>query len=170
MVYIVCPPLTMTTSTDMINNEIARLEGLMEQSQDMYETKQRMCKFFMFVSPSSGGAADQENVALITEHSKKHTKQFQATKAFTELKISFWKQFLTKKVRPTLLEELNEALTEWLEASWEYFGQEKIKEDSESAKEEYKMFKQMFEICEKLGVCEKKEKKKTRRGGKKHRK
>ena len=92
-----------------------------------------------------------------------HTKQFQATKSFTELKISFWKQYLTKKVRPTMLEELNAALTEWLEASWEYFGQENIKEDSENAKDEYKMFKQMFEMCEK-------EKKKTRRGGKKHRK
>ena len=157
----------MPTSTSMINDEIARLESLMEQSQDMYETKQRMCKFFMFVSPSSGGAADPENVARITEHSKKHTKQFQATKAFTELKISFWKQYLTKKVRPTMLEELNAALTEWLEASWEYFGQENIKEDSENAKDEYKMFKQMFEMCEKIKNLEKK---KTRRGGKKHRK
>ena len=155
----------------MINTEIARLESLMEQSQDNYETKQRMCKMFMLVSPSSGGAADPENVALITEHSKKHTKQFQATKAFTELKISFWKQFLTKKVRPTMLEEMNAALTEWLEASWEYFGQENIKEDSENAKDEYKMFKKMFEMCEKEEEKEEKtEKKKTRRGGKKHRK
>jgi len=161
MNYMVCHPLTMTTST--INNEIARLESLMEKTQDIYETKHRMCKMFMTVSLSSGGAPDPENVALITEHSEKHTKQFQATKAFTELKISFWKQYLTKKVRPTMLEELNAALTEWLEASWEYFGQENIKEDSENAKDEYKMFKKMFEMCEK-------EKKKTRRGGKKHRK
>ncbi len=157
----VCPPLTMTTS--MINNEIARLESLMEQSQDTYETKQRMCKFLMLVSPSSGGAADPENVALITEHSEKHTKQFKATKAFTELKISFWKQYLTKKVRPTMLEELNASMTEWLEAGWAYLGQEDIQAQSENAKQEYQMFKIMFSRCEQ-------QKKKTRRGGKKHRK
>ena len=152
MVYIVCPPLTMMTS--MINNEITRLESLMESSKDLYETKQSMSKMFMLcklVSP------EQEKKI------EAHTKQFQATKVLMDLKISFWKQYLTKKVRPTMLEELNAGLTEWLEASWEYFGQENIKEDSENAKDEYKMFKQMFEMCEK-------KEKKTRRGGKKHRK
>ena len=146
----------------MINTEIARLESLMERTKDLYETKQSMSKMFMLcklVSP------EQEKKI------EAHTKQFQATKALMDLKISFWKQYLTKKVRPTLLEELNAGLTEWLEASWEYFGQENIKEDSENAKDEYKMFKQMFEMCEKEEEKEEKtEKKKTRRGGKKHRK
>ena len=138
----------------MINTEIARLESLMESTKDLYETKQSMSKMFMLcklVSP------EQEKKI------EAHTKQFQATKALMDLKISFWKQYLTKKVRPTMLEELNAGLTEWLEASWEYFGQENIKEDSENAKDEYKMFKQMFEMCEK-------KEKKARRGGKKHRK
>ncbi len=137
-----------------IHEEIARLETLMSRFQEDYETKHGMSKILLLcklVSPEKAKKIED------------HTHHFQTTKAFTELKISFWKQYLTKKVRPTLLEELNAALTEWLEASWEYFGQENIKKDSENAKDEYKMFKKMFEMCEK-------EKKKTRRGGKKHRK
>ena len=139
-------------TTSMINNEIARLETLMKQSKDIYETKQSMSKFRMLcklVSP------EQEKKI------EEHTKHFQTTKAFTELKINFWKQYLTKKVRPTILEELNASMTEWLEAGWAYLGQEDIQAQSENAKQEYQMFKIMFSRCEK---------KKTRRGGKKHRK
>ena len=135
-----------------IHEEIARLETLMEQTKDMYETKQSMSKMFMLcklVSP------DQEKKI------EEHTNYFQKTKVFVELKISFWKQYLTKKVRPTMLEELNSSMTEWLEAGWAYLGQEDIKAHSENAKQEYQMFKIMFSRCEKQ--------KKTRRGGKKHR-
>ena len=137
-----------------IHEEIARLETLMEKTKDIYETKQSMSKFLVLcklVSP------EQEKKI------EEHTKHFQTTKAFMELKISFWKQYLTKKVRPTMLEELNASMTEWLEAGWAYLGQEDIQAQSENAKEEYQMFKIMFSRCEQ-------QKKKTRRGGKKHRK
>ncbi len=137
-----------------IHEEIARLETLMSRFQEDYETKHGMSKILLLcklVSP------EQEKKI------EEHTKHFQTTKAFTELKISFWKQYLTKKVRPTMLEELNASMTEWLEAGWAYLGQEDIQAQSENAKQEYQMFKIMFSRCEQ-------QKKKTRRGGKKHRK
>ena len=81
-------------------------------------------------------------------------------------KIKFMKQYLTGEMEAHMLTKMNETMLEWIEASWEYFGQADIKKQSDQVKEEFNMFKVMFERCK----IKEQAKKKTRRGGKKHKK
>jgi hypothetical protein len=82
---------------------------------------------------------------------------------FLNVKITIWTQIIERAKNPNMLDIFNDAFNEFLQAGWEYLGQEQIELQSKEAKEEYKMFKLLLsQIPDK--------KKKTRRGGKKHKK
>ena len=89
-------------------------------------------------------------------------KYYKKVAYLLDIKITIWTQIIERAKNPNMLEVFNEAFDDFLQASWA-LGQENIKEETEHALEEYKMFKLLLsQIPDK--------KKKTRRGGKKHKK
>ena len=78
-----------------------------------------------------------------------------------EVKLVFWNGVKNKEIPNDMLKKLNEALIEWLEASWAYFGMKEMKSEDDRAKEEYEFLKKICLIVPK---------KKTRRGGRKNKK
>lgn len=136
--------------------EIARLEKLREDARDTNMSKS--LRLMMLVRLGAG---------LTDEDDKKNDvmcEYYRSVDAHLTHKIKVWEQIEVRLVDANLLDKLNETMTEWLEASWAYFGMENVREESDGAMEEYKMFKDTVrEICEV-------KKKKTRRAGKKHKK
>jgi len=137
-----------------INSEITRLETLCK-----YQSVILVAKLMPF-----------KMLEVLTDEQKQEKKAIENYYkcAETDLahKIKFMKQYLTGEIEANMLTERNELMMEWIEASWEVFGQANIKKDGERLKEEYNMFKAMFDECK----IKEKAKKKTRRGGKKHKK
>jgi len=90
-------------------------------------------------------------------------KYYKKVAYLLDIKITIWTQIIERAKNPKMLDIFNEAFDEFLQASWSYMGQENIEEETKDAKDEYKMFKLLLsQIPDK--------KKKTRRGGKKHKK
>ena len=121
-----------------INREITRLESLRKCQIDAGKSK------LMLINQleSLGLATDAQN-------QKKQVIEnfYKCSDAHIVHKIKFWKQYQTGEMEANMLTKMNETMTEWIEAGWEYFGQANIKEQSEKAKEEYTMFKVRFEQC-----------------------
>jgi len=90
-------------------------------------------------------------------------KYYKKVAYLLDIKITIWTQIIERAKNPNMLDIFNEAFDEFLQTGWEYMGQENIEEETKDAKDEYKMFKLLLsQIPDK--------KKKTRRGGKKHKK
>jgi len=87
-----------------------------------------------------------------------------AVVSFMDTKIKAWEQIINKQKDANMLDKLNEAIDNYVQNLWLYHGQANIKEDSEDAMDDFKMFKLL------LGKTPTKPKKPTRRGGKKHKK
>jgi len=140
-----------------INCEITRLETLRKSQSDAGEVKLMPINLF-------------EMLGLLTDELKQKKKvvetYYKCSDAHLAHKIKFWTQYLTGEMEAHMLTKMNETMLEWIEASWEYFGQADIKKQSDQVKEEFNMFKVMFERCK----IKEQAKKKTRRGGKKHKK
>ena len=121
-----------------IDGEIARLETLRKSHIDV--GKETLVPMMLL-----------ETMGLLTDE---QTQRYKVRKTFymcTDVhlvhKIKFWKQYQTREMEANMLTKMNETMTEWIEAGWEFLGQADIKEKSEDAKEEYNMFKVMFERC-----------------------
>jgi hypothetical protein len=142
---------------NMINEEIVRLEALRESQTDACESKLMMINLLEMMGRITD---EQKQKKLVVEEFYKCSNRHLAHK------IKFWKQYQTGEMEANMLIKMNETMLEWIEAGWAYFGQAGIKEESEQVKEEYNMFKLMFERCK----IKEQVKKKTRRGGKKHKK
>lgn len=149
----------MASTLHRINSEIARMEALKNSLPETMEAKLMVIK----LSELMGPLTDEE------QQKKKAIENFyRCSDIHITHKIKFWTQFKAGEMESHMLTTMNETMTEWIEAAWEYFGQANIKEESDNVKKEYEMFKMMFGIC-KIKEQEK-TKKKTRRGGKKHKK
>jgi hypothetical protein len=136
--------------------EIARLEKLREDARDTNMSKS--LRLMMLV----GFGAE-----LTDEQKKKNevmNEYYRSVEAHLTQKIKVWEQIEVRLVDANLMDKLNETMTEWLEATWAYFGMEDVRKDSDGAIKEYKMFEDTVRK-----ICEVK-KKKTRRAGKKHKK
>ena len=140
-----------------VNSEITRLETLRKSQSDAGEAKLMPIKMF-------------EMLGLLTDEQKQMKKVienfYECSDAHLAHKIKFWTQYQTGEMEANMLTKMNETMLEWIEAGWAYFGQADIKKESDQVKEEYNMFKVMFERCK----IKEQAKKKTRRGGKKHKK
>jgi hypothetical protein len=68
---------------------------------------------------------------------------------FLQSKIKFWDGCIAGEMPSNMLSEIQENMTEWLEAAWAYMGQKNIKKESERAKEEFAFMKMMCEILTK---------------------
>jgi len=70
---------------------------------------------------------------------------YKALDKYLHAKIQFWSDVIDGKMRVGMKEKLQETMTEWLEMSWAYLGQEHIKEESERAKYEFEFIKTLCE-------------------------
>ena len=96
-----------------------------------------------------------------SEQEKIFNNYYDAVDNWLKVKIKAWNQVINKKKDKNMLDQINEAMDVWLQSSWSYFGQKDIKKQSIDAKDEYMAFKILLEQIPN---------KKTRRGGKKHKK
>jgi|TARA_R110001606_G_scaffold27393_2_gene87534 hypothetical protein len=156
--------------------EVSRLEGLLADSRSrlqlgkwaMTETDRitRRLKDPHFGTPFEKKALQDELAKVNTLIPKiKQGQQFHmAVVSFMETKIKAWQQIINKQKDANMLDKLNEAIDNYVQNLWLYHGQANIKEDSEDAMDDFKMFKLL------LGKTPTKPKKPTRRGGKKHKK
>jgi len=138
--------------------EINRLNALLVNVKDERNLLNNMTGFATFVGMElfKDEPERNEKLKLKLEYSKAIIK-------IVTLKITIWTQVIEGAKNPKMLDLFNEALNEFIMAGWAYGGQAKIAEEGEDAKKEYEMFKRV------LGAIPDK-KKKTRRGGKKHKK
>lgn len=139
--------------------EIARLEKVRRDANDTIFEKSMA--LFLYMKANGGTELTDEQ----QEKNEVMCEYYRSVEAHLTQRIKFWEQIEVRLVDADLLEKLNETMTEWLEATWAYFGMEDMRKEGDDAMTEYKMFKDMVELC-----CEVKKKKKTRRAGKKHKK
>jgi hypothetical protein len=137
--------------------EIIRLEALRKSRSDAGKEKLMPINLFDMMGILTDEQKQKKNVI---------ENYYNACDAHIAHKIKFWKQYQTGEMEANILIKMNETMMEWIEATWEYFGQADIKEQSDTLKKEYAMFKRLFEECK----IKEPAKKKTRRGGKKHKK
>ena len=134
-------------STDF-DLEIARLnEELVRNNQVACDTFGLLC--------SQGQLTDKQSLRF---------RYYRSLVLFTHCRIKFWEQAKANHFDANMLEKINETMTDMLEANGEYLGQANIKEERELAISVYEKCKSWFDS----GTI--KIKKKTRRGGKKHKK
>ena len=89
-------------------------------------------------------------------------KKFYAAADYkTNITIKAWEQIRNNRKDKNILDKINEALDDYLQAGWEHCGQANIVSQSNNAKEEYNMFK---------FILSRTKNKPCRRGGKKHKK
>ena len=144
----------------MIAEEIVRLEKLKESMEKTYKEKKLMASMLHMVRMHTH---DKSPFAAFEEKEKDTNNYYEKTVIWLDTKIKAWGQVLNKRKDKNMLDKINEAMDEWLQASWIYLGQENIVQESKAAKEEYEVFQ--IVLC--LTI---KNNKPTRRGGKKHKK
>ena len=88
-------------------------------------------------------------------------KFYTAAEYKTIITIKAWEQIRNNRKDKNILDNINEAIDEWLQAGWAHCGQAKIVSQSQMAKDEFNMFKFLLSRTKN---------KPCRRGGKKHKK
>ena len=133
-------------------NEIKRLTDLLNKQKEVQAKKNALVSFSRLVNDEK----INEKAQVMTDYYKKLINHI-------EVKLVFWNGVKNKEIPNDMLKKLNEALIEWLEASWAYFGMKEMKSEGDRAKEEYEFLKKICLIVPKKN-------KKTRRGGRKNKK
>jgi len=145
--------------TSFIEPEINRLIQLIKAAR----SRVKMGDFLADIYPDEM----VEEKAQMKNQKKTHDDHYTAVIKYMETKIQCWRQFINYEKDENILDLLNETMDDWLQKGWLYLGQKHIKEESESAIEEFNMFKKLLNL---IPTKPKKPKKPTRRGGKKHKK
>tara|TARA_R100000541_G_scaffold21294_1_gene31236 strand:+ start:705 stop:1148 length:444 start_codon:yes stop_codon:yes gene_type:complete len=109
----------------------------------------------------------QIKILILKRKGKEEEEFYTSLIKYLTIKITAWEQFINYEKDENILDQINEAMDAWLQKGWLYFGQEHLKEESENAMEEYRMFQH---ILTSIPNKPKKPKKPRRRGGKKHKK
>ena len=146
----------------MWKEEITRLGGLMSGAKAKIMMGQMLLGIYD-IQAEDKERAEAFNKEILPQ-AKIHDDFYKAVIFYMEVKIKAWQQVINKQKDENMLDQINEAMDDWLQKGWLYFGQSQIKEDSEDAKMEFQMFKVVLERTPT------KPKKPTRRGGKKHKK
>jgi len=142
---------------EMIKTEIERLEKLKVNTIIRREEKSSIPKLIKRVYSLNNNSED----LVESDQEKIVNTYYDATDNWLKVQIKAWNQILNNKKDKNMLDQINEALDDWLQSAWSYLGQENLEEESRIAKEGYIVFKTLLERTPN---------KKTRRGGKKHKK
>ena len=135
-------------------NEIKRLTDLLNKQKKIQANKNALVSLSRLVNDGK----TNEKAQVMIDYYKKVINHI-------EVKIVFWNGVKNKEIPNDMLKKLNESLTEWLEASWAYFGMKEVKSEGDEAKKEYEYFKKICLILQKKSKksCNRKNKKKNRK-------
>ena len=136
-------------------NEIKRLTDLLNKQKEVQAKKNHLVSLSKLVNDGK----TNEKAQLMTDYYKKLINHI-------EVKLVFWNGVKNKEIPNDMLKKLNEALIEWLEASWAYFGMKEMKLEGDRAKEEYEFLKKICLIVPKKKSCNRKKNKKKLKSNK----
>ena len=77
----------------------------------------------------------------IPERMKMRETYYKIADSFLDERIKFWEGVIRGEIPDGTLEKLQEQMTDYLEASWAYFGMEKFKAQGEETKKELEFLK-----------------------------
>ena len=155
-------PLMTNDQRNSIDDEIARIIKLKKKMNIHRESRLKQIKIAQTMTELLYNKVEMkiykdkiaETKLLVNAH-------YDTTQRWCDIKIKAWRQIFDNRKDKNMLDKINEAMDEWLQSSWSYFGQSDIIEESKNAKDEYEMFKIILANVKN---------KPTRRGGKKHKK
>ena len=115
-------------SDESINGEITRLGKILDSQQIRYLTKITIA-------------------SMIGDKSKSKTclEYYEISIDYIKSKRRFWSQYRDKSMDKNALDIIQDKMDLWLQKAWEYLGMEQIEKDSKDAKEEFQLFKLMYE-------------------------
>jgi len=115
-------------SDEVINGEITRLGQILDRHQIRYLTKITIA-------------------SMIPDKSKSKTclGYYEISIDYLKCKRRFWSQYRDKSMDKNALDIIQDKMDLWLQKAWEYLGMEQIEKDSKDAKEEFQLFKLMYE-------------------------
>lgn len=115
-------------SDEVINGEITRLGQILDRHQIRYLTKITIA-------------------SMIPDKSKSKTclGYYEICIDYVKCKRRFWSQYRDKSMDKNALDIIQDKMDLWLQKAWEYLGMEQIEKDSKDAKEEFQLFKLMYE-------------------------
>jgi len=115
-------------SDEIINGEITRLGEILDSHQMRYLTKITIA-------------------SMIPDKSKSKTclGYYEICIDYVKCKRRFWSQYRDKSMDKNALDIIQDKMDLWLQKAWEYLGMEQIEKDSKDAKEEFQLFKLMYE-------------------------
>ncbi len=114
-------------SDTAINGEIKRLGNLLEAEENLWIRKQ----IIELIQPN-------ERFTLAKNYHETASK-------YLKTKRRFWSQHRDNSMDKDALEKLQEEMADWITNGWAYLGMEEHEEQSEDVKQEFQMFKLMFE-------------------------
>ncbi len=116
----------------LINGEIQRLGNLLEAQENLWRRRQ----IIEMLKP----------IKSTTNENFTAAKNFHETNIkYLKTKRRFWSQHRDNSMDKNALEKLQEEMAEWITNGWSYLGMEEHEEQNENVKEEFQMFKLMFE-------------------------
>jgi hypothetical protein len=116
----------------LINGEIQRLGNLLEAQENLWRRRQ----IIEMLKP----------IKSTTNENFTAAKNFHETNIkYLKTKRRFWSQHRDNSMDKDALEKLQEEMAEWITNGWSYLGMEEHEEQNENVKEEFQMFKLMFE-------------------------
>ena len=116
-------------SDELINGEITRLGELLDTHEARYNLKLMIANL----------------VSEKSEQAKTCLNYYEMCVDFLKCKRRFWSQYRDKSMDKKALDILQDKMDLWFQSSWNYLGMENVKEQSKTAKEEFKLFKLMYE-------------------------
>jgi hypothetical protein len=115
-----------------INGEIKRLGALLEREEDVWRRK---LLIGMLVNMEENPS---EQYTLAKKYHETNIK-------YLKTKRKFWSQHRDNSMDKNALEKLQEDMSDWITTGWAYLGMEEHEQQNKDIKEEFVMFKLMFE-------------------------
>ena len=116
-------------SNENINQEITRLGELLDKQETTYQLK-------LFMS---------NLVPTKSKQAKECLSYYEILIDFLKYKRRFWSQHRDNSMDKNALDMIQEKLDLWLDIRWKYLGMKYVKEESADAKEEFIIFKLIYQ-------------------------
>jgi len=126
-----------------INGEIKRLGDLLEMVEDRWNQRQTLWKHRRIIEMLLN--ANAEGIPTSTSKYTLAKNFYETNIKYLKTKRRFWSQHRDNSMDKDALEKLQEEMAEWITNGWAYLGMEEHEEQNENVKEEFQMFKLMFE-------------------------
>ena len=115
-------------SDETINDEITRLGELLDTHEARYNLKLMIANI-----------VPEKSIQV-----KTCLNYYEMCVDFLKCKRRFWSQYRDKSMDKNALDILQDKMDLWLQSSWNYLGMEEVEQQSKTSKEEFQLFKLMY--------------------------